>query len=240
MKQIILFLQVLFFTNYILAQNTSYYNFDEELKLINSITNNYKAVKTYKHQDFKLSYPESWKMFETKFLERDIVLRIAKSDQIYDAYLIPDEETENGVLEGFVLPKDYDKETIEDKYLKYVNDSTYLTKFSKNQFNISVEPLKIKSLSQYIKKKRQRIKEVSAVKGLYKRVNKWHYKGELEISVDGNEIDSPPVTHFHKIHYYYKKDKLYTLVYTKIIDELSDIDKKNIDQIFNSFEFTDK
>lgn len=202
--------------------------------------NDIQKTKIYKHHDFKIAYPESWEVFETKFFEKDIVLRIARKNQINEVYIIPERKGKNGVIDARIIPLNYNKDSINKEYLKYINNPRYLTEYAKNQFNISVEIKKFKTLGKFIMKRKKRIKKISYIKGSFEKVNNNYYINELIIYHDEKNTDSPSITQFHTIHYHYKNNKLYTLIFTSRLDEKDETYAKDFEYIFKSFEFINK
>ncbi len=212
-----------FFVNCLIAQN-----------------NKEKEILFFNHKEFKIKYPKKWNSFETNFFEKDVVLRLAKKEEIEKVFIIPGrKDKKGGYIDARIIPYEHDKEKIEEEFLEYLKDSTYLTSFAENQFNLSIEAFKDKKLSKFIKKRKKRIKQTDYVKGTIKKISDTHYVNELMIFNDKNNADSPSKDQIHLMHYYYHNEKLYTLVYT----HRKEIDKKTlkeVDLIFNSFEFIQK
>jgi len=224
MKRIILLTLLLYLISCSVKTNT---HFD-------SLNN--KKVNFYENEDFSFEYPLSWKIFETKHFEKDIVLRIAPKGNIKPGYMVPENVLENGIInKATFIPFGKDIEKLKEGHEKYFNNPKYLTEYAKNQFNISIESKDFKNLSDFINKKRIKTSKMKNVDSYFTKVNDNHYINNLRFYNDEKER-SPALTYDHLMHYYYFDGVLFTLVFTTTL-ETKEKYKESAELIFRTFQF---
>ncbi len=153
---------------------------------IDSLKN--KKVNFYENKYFSFEYPLSWKIFETKYFEKDIVLRIAHKKDIISGYVVPENILENGhINKATFIPLGANIKTIKEEHLKYFNDYDFLTEYAKNQFNISIESKTFVNLSDFINKKRSKMANLKNVDSYFTKINNNHYINNLRIYYNDKE-----------------------------------------------------
>ena len=200
---------------------------------------NNKKVNFYENQYFSFEYPLQWKIFETKYYEKDIVLRIAHRGEITSGYMVPENILKNGhINKSTFIPFGTNIKAVREEHLKYFNNPDFLTEYAKNQFNISIESKSLINLSDFINMRRTKMAKLKSVDSYFTKINDNHYINKLRIYVNDKER-SPSLTQDYLMHYYYFDGVLFTLVFMTTLEK-KDKYTEDAELIFRTFQFKGK
>lgn len=194
-----------------------------------------KTGLTYIDSQFTFKYPKNWSTFNTKGFEKNVIIRVSPKKEIYEEYMVIDTKSKDGTANSvFFFKLDTNKDSISLKYRKFLTKDN-IRKFSNNQFNISIEDFSDKNLSEFVKKRKEKIENTSYVEGFFEKISDNHFINYIFIFNNEDE-KSPTVNQLHLMHYYQENNKLFTLVFSSTPDKYEEY-VKEVELIFNSFKF---